>query len=598
MSLTSTSFVDVAPADRLDTLPPWPWDITATDPSSIHFDPACPRTLGWHAIAWAEGITGFPGIPDGFRGLVQPNGPRARLPFRFTERQKTFLLWFYALSDDAIWIYDSGTRRQPKGSGKSPFAAVHSLIELLGPVRLATFRDGMPGGCEGRVVDLPLVQIVATTETQTHNTMRYVRAFASKNSHVAEFYNLDPGKTVVYGVPEKTLQVVTSSVTANEGAEASFVVKDELEHWTPSNNGPDLASTVDDNVAKSGSRSLGTCNAWVPGRGAVAESDYDAWVLEQEGRTRGETKALYDAILPAPDTNMADPESLRVALEHLYADCDWKKPHEPDPEIPGDLRPVPGSKPDVRPIMRRIWDPKSKPDESERKYLNRPVAAEDSWTKKEAWQILHDPEREIDPGEPVVLGFDGSKSNDTTALIGCAVGDGHVFVPKIWVPDHQRKIPVNVADVDRVVELTFSQLNVVGFFGDVVEWESFVKVEWPSRYQERLLVWAQPGGKDPQSIAWDMRNKIKEFTLAAELTLDEIEEQGFTHDGNAILGRHVVNARNHPNRWGISISKESRNSSKKIDGCVAMIIARMVRRLVLAEEAKLGPKKDRRVRTA
>lgn len=588
MSLGSTRLA-VAPADVLDTLPEWPWDV---------LDDEAPRTLGWHAIAWAEGWDGFPGIPEGFRGLTQPNGPRARLPFRLTDRQRTFLKWFYALDDDALWIYDSGERRQPKGSGKSPFAAVHSLIELLGPVRLATFRKGAPGGCEGRPVDMPLVQIVATTETQTHNTMRYVRAFASKTSHVADFYNLDPGKTVIYGVPEKTLQVVTSSVTANEGAEATFVVKDELEHWTPSNQGPDLSSTVDDNVAKSGSRSLGTCNAWVPGRGSVAEASYDAWVLQQEGRTKGETKMLYDCILPPPETDMADADSLQPALERLYGDCDWKKPHEPDPDFPGDLRPVPGSKPDVRSIMRRIWAPQSKPDDSERKYLNRPTAAEDSWTKKEAWQVLCDPTRQIDPAEPVVLGFDGSKSNDTTALIGCAVSDGHVFTMGIWVPDYQHRIPVSVGDVDRVVELAFKQYNVVGFFGDVVEWESFVKVEWPTRYGHRLEVMAQPGGKDPQAIAWDMRNKIKEFTLATELTLAEIKEYGFTHDGHAVLGRHVVNARNNSNRWGVSISKEAKNSSKKIDGCVAMIIARHVRRLVLAEQAKIGPKKDRRVRTA
>lgn len=596
----------VAPADLLDTLPPWPWaDLDFSQPSATVATQAiegvangAPRTLGWHAIAWAEGWDGFPDMPEGWTGLVQPNGPRARLTFRFTQRQRQFLLWYYAFDEDALWVYDSAARRQPKGSGKSPFAGVHALIEFLGPIRLARFDDRAPGGCRGREVDMPLVQIVATTESQTHNTMRYVRAFAPKGSPVADFYNLDPGKTVYYAPPEKTLQVVTSSSTAAEGAEASFVVKDELEHWVPSKGGPELSATLDDNLAKSGARSLGTCNAWVPGKGSVAEIDYEAWVLQQEGRTRGETKMLYDCILPEPGVDMADASSLKPALERLYGDCDWKKPHEPDPDAPNDLRAVPGSKPDVRFVMRRIWDPKARPDDSERKYLNRPVASEDSWTKKELWQLLFDPERTVAEGEEITLGFDGSKSHDATALIGCCMSDGHVFTLGTWEPLlGQTTGHVNVNDVDRMVQFAFDHYNPVGFFGDVVEWESFVKIEWRQRYQNRLKVWAV-GGKDPQPIAWDMRNVTKEFTLATELTLAEIRDGGFTHDGNAVLGRHVTNAVNSPNRWGMSISKETRMSAHKIDACVAMIIARHVRRLVLAEQAKLGPAVDRRVRTA
>jgi phage terminase large subunit-like protein len=95
-----------------------------------------------------------------------------------------------------------------------------------------------------------------------------------------------------------------------------------------------------------------------------------------------------------------------------------------------------------------------------------------------------------------------------------------------------------------------------------------------------------------------MRNTERDFTHACELTLAEIESGEFTHDGAAALGRHVVNARNNPNRWGNSIGKESRSSPRKIDAAVAMVIARHARRLVLAERAKLGPEKDRRVRTA
>ncbi|MGL4300280.1 MAG: terminase [Candidatus Neomicrothrix subdominans] len=559
----------VAPADRLDTLAPWPWDI---------LDDEAPRTLGWHAIAWAEGWSGFPGLVDGWRGLVQPNGPRARKRFRLTDRQRVFLLWFYALDDEAQWLFAYAVRRLAKGSGKSPFAAVHCLIEFLGPVRLATFRRGAPGGCEGRQVDMPLVQIAATAESQTKNTMRMVRAFAPKGSHVVEFYGLDPGLTRYYGLGERTLEVITSSVSASEGAESSFVVMDELEHWRPSNAGPDLAATLADNLAKSGARALGTCNAWEPGAETVAETDWDAWLMQEEGRLKDDAgRTLYDAVVAPPDTEMSDPASLEAALQWVYHDCEWKIPPDADGE------PAEGAEVDVRPIMGRIWSPRSRPDDSQRKYLNRPTAALDAWTTPEAWARLVDTERVVVDGEPVAMFFDGSRSQDATALIGCCISDGHVFTVNVWEPDpgdDQDVVPVH--DVDLAVARSFERWDVQGFFADVREWESFAKVSWPEAYADKLKIQAVPGGKDPQAIAWDMRSKTFDFTVACELALAEIDEQGFTHDGDARLGRHVANARRRPNRYGVSIGKESPDSRRKIDAAVAMIGARMVRRLVLA----------------
>jgi hypothetical protein len=154
---------------------------------------------------------------------------------------------------------------------------------------------------------------------------------------------------------------------------------------------------------------------------------------------------------------------------------------------------------------------------------------------------------------------------------------------------------VPVADIDTAVEVAFAKYQVIAFYADVQEWEGFVKVTWPDRYAERLIVWSGPGGKEPASIAWDMRSKTFDFTKAAELTCDEIERQAFTHDGDSTIGRHVTNARRRPNRWGTSISKESRDSAKKVDAAVCVIGARMARRLVLAspEWAKFERRRNR-----
>lgn len=526
-----------------------PADLLATLPAGVP-----DLTLGYEAIDWAE------------QWLIQPNGPRARKPFELTRGQGRFLLWWYAVDPDGAWLFNHAARRLAKGSGKSPFAAVLALIEFLAPVRLDNFDPKWPGGCVGKPVDMPLVQVAATAESQTANTMRMIRAFCPKRSKLVEAYNIDVGKTQFYRLPEATLEVVTSSYTAAEGAEPTFVVEDETEHWRPSNGGVLLASTLDDNLAKSGARSLETNNAWVPGMESVAEDTWDAWLAQEEGRTRGDTKILYDAVIAPADTDLADPVSLRAALEWVYADCPWV---------------------DVAVIMERIWSPKAKADESKRKYCNRPSVSEDAWTSPEDWAVLTDATRVVARREPIVMFFDGSKSEDATALIGCCMSDGHVFTLDIWEPAKDRVVPV--ADVDLAVAQAFENYTVVAFFADVREWESFVKVTWPADYADQLEIMAVPQGKDPQSIAWDMRGHTYDFTQACELVEAEITGGVFTHDGDSRLARHVGNARRKPNRWGVSIGKESPSSPRKIDGCVGMIGARMVRRLAIAAGA--GKKK-------
>lgn len=555
MSPTSTTLAiaSEAPASRLSTLPEGEPELT----------------LGWEAILWAESW------------LLQPNGPRAGMKLRFTRDQMRFLLWWYAMNPDGQWLFQHGVRRLAKGSGKSPFAAVLALIEFCAPVRLARKDSRLEGGCTGKPVDMPLVQIAATAESQTANTMRMVRALAPKGSAVVAEYGLDPGKTRYYKLPEGTLEVITSSVTASEGAESSFIVADETEHWKPSNGGPDLQATLEDNLAKSGSRMLETSNAWVPGIGCVAETTWDAWVAQEEGRLRDEGgRILYDARMAPPDVLADDVESLTDALRWIYGDCDWKRGD--DGEI------------DVRAILKRIWSPRAKWSESRRKYLNRPTVSEEAWIEPEAWEAIPDRVRKVESGEEIVLFFDGSKSRDATALVGCCVSDGHVFVPRtvdglptIWEPDlaiDDDVVPVE--KVDLAVRHVFDTHNVKAFFADVQEWESFVKITWPQAFADRLDIMSVPAGKDPQQIAWDMRSNTFDFTRACELAEAEIGEKSFTHDGNAILARHVGNARRRPNRHGVSIGKESKDSPLKIDAAVCMIGARMVRSRLLAAPRK------------
>lgn len=534
----------ITPANRLDTMP-------ETLPE---------LTLGWEAAHWAA------------KYLRQPNGPKAGQRFEFTTRQLRFLLHWYAVHPDGSWVYHHGVRRLAKGSGKSPFAAALGLIEFMAKVRLYDFDPRAPGGCIGKRVSMPLVQVAAVSEEQTKHTFRMVRAFAAKGSRVVHDHGLDPGLTRYYS-PDGELAVMTSSAKTAEGAEATFIVADESEWWL-AGEGEEFMNTLSDNLAKSGSRMIETSNAWKPDAKSQAQATWESWIKQEEellefGETKSGSLILYDAVVAPPETDMADPESLRSALQFVYADCDWKDERQ------------------ITAIMARIWDRKSRADDSKRKYMNWPIATQNAWCDPQVWATLaadgkQNPKRELVDGERIVMFFDGSKSHDATAVVGCCMSDGHIFTIGIWEPKDE--VAVDAEQIDNRIIAAFDRFEVVAFFADVREWEGYTKSTWPERWRDDLTLWAVPGGKMPEPIAWDMRSHSRDFALAAELVEQEILSKSFTHDDHPILARHVGNARRYETRWNgaVSIKKETHNSTAKIDAAVCMIGARMVYRLAMA----------------
>lgn len=558
----------------------------------ITLPPGVPKwTLGWEAIRW------------GSRWLRQPDGPNAGQRWKFIESQVRFLLWYYSLDEQGRWWYTHGVRRLPKGAGKSPFAAVMSIIELCAPVRFSHWEDDprSPGGKRpvGKPVGMPLVQIAATAESQgIVNTMRMVRALAKKGSPLAREYELEIGKTIIYKPGGGQLHVVTSSAAAQEGALTTFAIADQTELWTATSGGHDLFEVLDRNLGKQKNRMIETSNAWCPGEDSIAERTFDAWVVEQEGRTRGRAKTLMDIRAAPPDSEayiceecakldckdhprsgILDRDKLLEGVRIAYGDCHWA-----DPE-------------DI--VDTKILDPKVRFEVSKQYYLNWPQSAHDAWIDIRQWTRWADPSIRIQEGDDIALGFDGSIRRDATSLIGCRISDGFVFDLGTWETDWGdgmlHEIPVQ--EVDDAVARAFELFNPVAFFADVREWESFTKIDWPNRYGERLKTWSVPGGRDPQPIAWDMRVHVQEFTLACEMVEGEItgDTMIFQHDGSSVIGRHCANARRRPNKHGVSIGKETHDSPKKIDACVSMIIARHARRLYLGNKDTKKDKKPSRV---
>lgn len=530
----------LAPTERTDTLPKW--------------DGETP-TLGFAAIKWM------------YDNLVHTNGERAGKPFRVTPRQAQFLLVFYQVDQNGKFSYTSAIRRLAKGSGKSPFAAAHALFELLGPCRFDHFDERVPGGVEGRPEHLPRVQIVATAESQTKNTMIHIRIMAAKTTKLARRYKLSVGKTKIETPNGGSLEQISSSMGSAEGAELTFAICDETEHWLPARNGDELKEAIDRNTGKTTfGRWVETCNSWQPGLNSVAEDTFNTWVMEQEGRSLSEKGLLYDAVVAPHNTVLHDdPQEGEVgltdALKHVYEDCFWV---------------------DVKSIRDRILRPGTNPSISRRFFLNQPVTKTGSWVAPHQWAQLANPGRVVEEGEDIVMFFDGSKSNDHSALVGCCMEDGHIFTIGVWEPEDQPDGSrlINYNDIDQAVHMARDMYHVVAFWSDVREFESYVNTSWPLLFEHDGLYPAKRGGQLSNLIAWDMRSKSYDFAKACETAYSEIEQGKFTHDSNSTLAQHVANAVVSEKQGRVSIKKESPKSSRKIDAAVCMVGARMLYRIV------------------
>lgn len=538
------------------------------------------KTLGWGIIAWAESY------------LLQPDGDQAGEPFTFTREQCNFILWFYALDAGGSFEYRRGVLRRAKGWGKSPFLGALALAELCGPVRFGGWDSfGEPIGVEH---PKPWIVIAGVSETQTQNTFDAIRAMC-EDSALVDDYGLDVGMTRILTATGKIVPITASS-SSQEGARPSFAIMDETHHWSATNGGHKLARVVRRNLAKSrdgAARVVETTNAHEPGHDSVAEKSYLAWRAMVEGRTRSKG-LLYDTREAPGDIDLADEKAVLAGLKAAYGDAIWV---------------------DLERILAEIYDPDTPPEEARRFYLNQIVAAADSWVAPAEWAKNYKadlrPLAFSDPnarrkGDMVTLGFDGSLTDDSTALVACRVDDGAVFLLAIWEkPEGPAgngwEVPKD--QVRDAVDHAFATLDVVAFFSDVAYWETDVDA-WRDAYNERLLVKATTR----HAIGWDMRGHQMDTTRAVESLHRAIldgELPWTAHrliagsstaplaevKAEEVLTRHVNNARRRVNRWGIYFGKETKESPKKIDALASMVLARMARTRVLSDG---GLKKKRR----
>ena len=493
---------------------------TSEDDPGSTLPPGLPTmTVGWDVLAWVTANLVDPGTGD---------------PWRFTREQVRFVLWWYAHDAAGRPLFTRGEIVRMKGHGKSPFAAVLALAETLGPCR---------PGPDGRAVPArsPYVPVAGVAEESTESTLEFVRRIAKTSA-----LPIDVGIGRLVTADGGLIEGITASPWTAEGKRPTFTVGDESQHWTPTNRGRELYRVLLRNAAKAPdgwARVLTTTNRHEPGMDSVAETMWDAHQANLPG-------VLYDCREGPADVELNDRSDVMRAVQVAAGDSWW----------------VP---------VERIADeaPLTNPAVFHRYYLNHLTHAVDSWLDASEYDACVDPDVIVDPADPIVLGFDGSIGRtgggvaDSTALVGCRVSDGHLFLIACWSqPPGGAAWTVPIDEVRLVVEATFARYNVVGFGADPAGWEGVV-ADWEAAYGARLGVKA---GATPIAYRFNRTGIVVRDTAALH---DAIVGREVTVDNTHTLRAHALNARRHATASGIQLRKEHPSSDRKIDAIVAAVIA-------------------------
>lgn len=188
------------------------------------------------------------------------------------------------------------------------------------------------------------------------------------------------------------------------------------------------------------------------------------------------------------------------------------------------------------------------------------VSGVDAWLPHGLFEELADENRIVENGEKVVLGFDGSSSGDSTALIGCTVEEQpHVFVLGLWENPGDKNWRVPREWVDDAVREAFGTYKVLSMVCDPWGWQSEME-RWQRRFGKTKV------------LQWNTADR-KRMAPATDRFYQALKDGAVSQDGDERLAHHFAHAVAENTSLGTVITKNKKTSTKKIDAAVATIAA-------------------------
>ena len=510
-------------------------------------------TLGHTIAAWIESH------------CVIPDGAHQGEPYALTDEMYLFLLRFYRLHPDAVldrdrpsapFYYRGGLLMRPQKWGKGPFAAAICLAEAFGPVRFAGWDDA--GEPMGEPQPTAWVQIVATSEEQTDNTWLALYEMARRGA-VDGFPGVDIGVQDINLPSGGKIEPRTSSGKARLGARLTFAIFDESHLMVETNGGVLLATTMKRNIGGMGGRWLETTNAYDPSERSIAQLTHEGKVVD--------VLVDYRPAPREPDLSEGSDDADALALlDHVYGDSWWV---------------------DRRRVLADARDPAVCPSiaDAKRFFFNRLVVGESDAVDATRWDAIARP-RDLERGQQIALGFDGSRTSDCTSIVASRLSDGRWFHLRTWLPTDYPDHRVPRVEVDEAMTDAFDAYDVAYLFGDPYRWQEYFDV-WASRWPNRVVEF-------PTNVERRMDDAIVRFQSAFR--------GGLTQDGDPILGAHAKAAALSKGRRRQPRPDEDpavphnylrvtkKRATGHIDAFIAALLAEAARGQAIEDGALNGPK--------
>jgi hypothetical protein len=496
-----------------------------------------------------EFVVDFPTLGDLIDAWVEhhcrvPDGFARRQPFKMADWQFWCTANHYRIRDGAVFVppeeasadrpvllnqaftYRRSLVVAPQKTGKGPWSATIVCVEAVGPSLFAGWAkrgdvyecaangcdcgwsfEYEPGEPKGMRHPSPLIQLTATSEDQVDNVYKPLQAMI-RLGPLSKLMAVREGFVRILGGSDDPdldrIDVVTSSARARLGNPITFAVQDESGLYTKANRMRDVADTQRRGAAGMGGRTISTTNAWDPGQQSDAQV---TWESRQPDIFK---------FFRQPPKNLSYRNKVERARIHryVYNGSWWVSLDSIEAE--------------AAELMERD------PEQAERFFGNRVVYGQGTWLEDGLWERTG-VDVTVPAGTPVGLGFDGSDSDDWTA-IRLETPDGHRFTP-VYGPDRRPTIwnpaewggQIPRGEVDAAVDEICTRFRVVRAYCDPRDWQSEIG-DWALRYGDKVFVeWAT--------------YRVVQMHDALERSVTDLVTGRSTHDSCPITSTHVANAR-------------------------------------------------------
>ena len=228
-----------------------------------------------------------------------------------------------------------------------------------------------------------------------------------------------------------------------------------------------------------------------------------------------------------------------------------------DPEVWADANPMLGDLIDPESVEGDII--RTPENEFRTKRLNQWVSSSNAWFPQGVWERQGIKNKAIEDGTEIVIGFDGSYSQDTTALVACTM-EREPFLQVVGLWERPLSAPddwtVPIGEVENKIRELCYRFKVKEISCDPSRWARTIE----ALESERLPIAAFP--QSPERMV-----------PATARFYEAVMNGSLTHDGSPKLNSHVSAAVLRDTLKGPMISKQSKTSSRKIDLAVAAILA-------------------------